>query len=280
MQENKKSIKLQKVGTIALLCLLVVAFVCSIFCAMILPFANFSSKVASAADADIEVYDLQSQSFSNYTLSNIAQYTSLYGVFFNKAFNLTYEDCVSHSSYFQKYGTQSFSCGLSLTASNTFYSQSFDFEPVFFDNELLSGMGAQGTLTSPIYALSCLYRQNGDSMGDGFIYVIYNDIADYNLLLSTPAGSILPFGESIIPLFDFSVFPQEPGVTYDSSFKGYNKNMSAEMLDFWSDFMYLSLPSIGGTTEEVLSPEYFATRFVTPTGSPSNTVFFNLKNMI
>lgn len=48
MQENKKSIKLQKVGTIALLCLFVVAFVGSIFCAMILPFANLAPEVASA----------------------------------------------------------------------------------------------------------------------------------------------------------------------------------------------------------------------------------------
>lgn len=49
MPENKKKIKLQKVGTIALLCLLVVAFVGSIFCAMILPFANLAPEVASAA---------------------------------------------------------------------------------------------------------------------------------------------------------------------------------------------------------------------------------------
>ena len=48
MQENKKTIKLQNVGTIALLCLLVVAFVGSIFCAMILPFANLAPEVASA----------------------------------------------------------------------------------------------------------------------------------------------------------------------------------------------------------------------------------------
>lgn len=48
MQENKKKIKLQKVGTIALLCLFVVAFVGSIFCAMILPFANLAPEVVSA----------------------------------------------------------------------------------------------------------------------------------------------------------------------------------------------------------------------------------------
>lgn len=48
MQENKKKIKLQKVGTIALLCLLVFAFVGSIFCALILPFVNLAPEVASA----------------------------------------------------------------------------------------------------------------------------------------------------------------------------------------------------------------------------------------
>ena len=48
MQENKKKIKLQKLGTILLLCLFIVAFVGSIFCAMILPFANLAPEVASA----------------------------------------------------------------------------------------------------------------------------------------------------------------------------------------------------------------------------------------
>lgn len=48
MQENKKTIKLQKLGTIALLCLFVVAFVGSLLCAMILPFANLAPEVASA----------------------------------------------------------------------------------------------------------------------------------------------------------------------------------------------------------------------------------------
>lgn len=48
MQENKKKNMFQKLGTIALLCLFVVAFVGSIFCAMILPFANLAPEVASA----------------------------------------------------------------------------------------------------------------------------------------------------------------------------------------------------------------------------------------
>lgn len=48
MQENRKTIKLQKLGTIALLCLLLIAFVGSLFCAMILPFVNLAPEVASA----------------------------------------------------------------------------------------------------------------------------------------------------------------------------------------------------------------------------------------
>ena len=51
MQENKKTIKLQKVGTIALLCLLVVAFVGSIFCAIILPFANLAPELQPPSHA-------------------------------------------------------------------------------------------------------------------------------------------------------------------------------------------------------------------------------------
>lgn len=85
MQENKKSLKLQKVGTIALLCLLVVAFVGSIFCAMILPFANLSPEVASAYSASYE--GVLQQASSGYTLRNIpSDVNQLCAVFFKVGF--------------------------------------------------------------------------------------------------------------------------------------------------------------------------------------------------
>lgn len=85
MQENTKSVKLQKVGTVAFLCLLVVAFVGSIFCAMILPFANLAPEVASAFSANIE--GVLEQSFSGYTLRNIpSDVTQLCALFFKKGY--------------------------------------------------------------------------------------------------------------------------------------------------------------------------------------------------
>lgn len=85
MQENKKSLKLQKIGTIGLLCLLVIAFVGSMFCAMILPFANLSPEVASAFSANSD--GVLEQAFSGYTLRNIpADVTQLCALFFKKGY--------------------------------------------------------------------------------------------------------------------------------------------------------------------------------------------------
>ncbi len=82
MQENKKSLKLQKLGTIALLCLLVIAFVGSIFCALILPFANFSPGVASAYSTNYQ--GVLDQASSGYTFRNIpSDVTQLCAVFYN-----------------------------------------------------------------------------------------------------------------------------------------------------------------------------------------------------
>ncbi len=85
MQENNKILKLKKVGTIALLCLVVVAFVGSIFCALILPFANLAPDVASAFTANS--VGVLEQSFSGYTLRTIpADVTQLCALFFKKGY--------------------------------------------------------------------------------------------------------------------------------------------------------------------------------------------------
>ena len=163
MQENKKSIKLQKVGTIALLCLLVVAFVGSIFCAMILPFANLSSKVANAADS-LVVDSFQSQANSDYSLQNIAQYTSLYGVFFNKAFNLTYEDCVANSSFFSSMEDERLiQLTVSSTSSPAGNDATFKFFPMIMTQAYFQEMGGQGTLSAPVYYVECSFS---DLRGD------------------------------------------------------------------------------------------------------------------
>lgn len=281
MQENKKSIKLQKVGTIALMCLLVVAFVGSIFCAMILPFANLSSKVANAVDSVVD--SLESQASSNYTLQNIASYTSLYGVFVNKSFSLTYEQCVAKDSYFSVFGGDSIEISITSTASDQFYNRYFSFSPTKITNDFLSQFSPTFTLSAPVYSLRCIVAKNGDDFGSGFMSLISNNVDDYNNLVNwTEVANVFSFGFPVVTVFDLESIPKadNSSVTY-SPFVPTVTGMSADMLDFWSDFLYLSLPSIGGggTTEVVLSPEYFATRFVTPTGSPSNTVFFNLDIM-
>lgn len=85
MQENKKKIKLQKVVTIALLCLFVVAFVGSIFCAMILPFANLVPQVASAG------YIPSDSSNTQYTFYGFNQdfSTDNMGLYYNLSYDCT-----------------------------------------------------------------------------------------------------------------------------------------------------------------------------------------------
>lgn len=85
MQENKKKIMLQKVGTIALLCLFVVAFVGSIFCAMILPFANLAPEVASAG------YIPSDSTNTQYTFYGFNQdfSTDNMGLYYNLSFDCT-----------------------------------------------------------------------------------------------------------------------------------------------------------------------------------------------
>ncbi len=209
MQENNKILKLQKVGTIALLCLVVVAFVGSIFCAMILPFANVNG-VASADSIIPSPLPL---------LSDLDSGTSVYGLKVDTS-NLVY------------------------VVQHTFASSVDDYIGIEFQ---LSG----GT-TSYLY-LHILNGANGN-------FSLYFDYEDSGFVGSVIAGGDggSPYGLGYI-LFDTAFTYFEP---VDSNALSLSHAVSAitSPLGSWS-------------------PEAFATRFVTPTDSPSNTVFFNLDTM-
>lgn len=255
MQENTKTLKLQKVGTIALLCLLVVAFVGSIFCAMILPFANLSPEVASAYFATAD--GVLQQASSEYTLRNIpADVTQLCAVFFNVGF------VPDFSTWELPYGsTQLFK-----------YEYQGDTEPDFNEalvNRLTPDSFNESFGVKPSHDVYMFIMQ---SRYDSYFMSIYCTAEDKTLLEN--AGVLAPnapipfaykskYGESIVNFTSFTV--------------------NSAYIDKLVPWVNLSarFENAGGTTvvEEVLSPEYFATRFVTPTDSPSNTVFFNLDTM-
>lgn len=93
MQENKKSIMLQKVGTIALLCLLVVAFVGSIFCAMILPFANVNGVAHADSNSGGQYRQIIAPMFAQKDLGisfadSTVDMTGVYGLFINPYFDI------------------------------------------------------------------------------------------------------------------------------------------------------------------------------------------------
>lgn len=93
MQENKKTLKLQKIGTIALLCLLVVAFVGSIFCAMILPFANVNGVAFADSNSGGQYSSIISPMFAQKDLGisfadATVDMTGVYGLFINPYFDI------------------------------------------------------------------------------------------------------------------------------------------------------------------------------------------------
>lgn len=258
MQENLKQVKRAKTLNIIAICLLLVLFTASIFLAVIAPV--FTCKVASAADTPaVEVTDLQSQASSDYTLQNIASYSKLYGVFINKDFTLSYDDCVSKDSYFGLFGINNPLLSITSTSSNNLYTCQFTFGPLKITNESLSDFGVAFTLTAPVYGLyvSFGYPDNSAEASFEFCTLIYNDIADYNSLLSWDMSSYLGFHNPIITLFDFSSRKKlsDTSVTY-SDFVPSVVGMDSNMLTFWSRFIYLSLPSIGGSSSGVSQEDY------------------------
>lgn len=234
---------------------------CLVTSAIVLPivFTN-SRKVANAADI-VVVDSLQSQASSDYTLQNIESYSSLYGVFVNKSFSMTYEQCVEKDSYFSAFGGDGIQIDIKSIASNSYYNRYFNFSPTKITNEFISQYGATFTLSAPVYALRCIVAKDGDDFGSGFMSLISNNVDDYNNLVNwTEVANAFSFGFPVVTVFDLESIPKatDSSVTY-SSFVPTVTGMSAEMLDFWSDFLYLSLNSIGasgGTSEDDIKNAY------------------------
>ena len=279
MQENLKQVKRAKTLYIIAICLLLLLFTASVFLAVIAPV--FKCKVASAADSTaLEVTDLQSQASSDYTLQNILTYPKLYGVFINKSFNLSYNDCLKNDSFFSTSVDSGSSITITSSGSNAFENRYFSFRPLKITNEFVASMGGTFSLTSPVYGLWCSVFKNADDFGSGFTLLIYKDIADYNSLVNWEYSQIFGFDKSVVTMFDFDSIPKVSGVTY-SDFVPSAPDMSSDMLDFWSDFLFLSLPRIGGESISAsdslkLDNFNFYSRFITPVKTPSRKVYFNL----
>lgn len=251
MQENKKTIKLQKVGTIALLCLLVIAFVGSIFCAMILPFANLVPEVASAYSATAD--GLLEQASSEFTLRNIpADVTQLCAVFFNVGFvpdfstwDLPYEEVQLFKYEYQGDSEADFNEATVIRLTPDSFNASFGVKP---------------SSDTYLFVMSSRY--------DSYFMSIYSTVEDKELIEG--AGILAP--NAPISFFYQSAY----GTVNGSHFVNFTSfTVNSTYIDKLVPWVSLSgsFESAGGTVE------YFATRFVTPTGSPSNTVFFNLDIM-
>lgn len=239
--------------------LIFVLLACLVTSAIVLPVICTNRRnVAYAAD-DVVVDSFQSQANSDYTLLNIAQYTSLYGVFFNKAFNLTYEDCVANSSFFSSMEDERL-IQLTISAASTPVGNdaTFKFFPMIMTQAYFQEMGGQGTLSAPVYYVECSF---GDIRGDLspllFAYTVASNDEDFNKVSAIP---LVPFYTKTVnyAFYDFVTSSSNSSVTY-GSFVPSVTGMSSDVLNFWSDFLYLSLPSIGaggGTSEDDIKNAY------------------------
>lgn len=221
-------------------------FVCFVTSAIVLPvICTNRIKVASAADATV-VDSFQSQAGSDYTLKNISTYPRLFGVFFDKSFNLSYAECEAKNSYFKPLGADdAIEIKFTSTASSSLYTRSFAINPVVITNDVITSLGGDFTLRFPVYSLSVTVIKNGeDYFGDRYNFLIHNDITDVNKLSTWTYNQVFGFTNPIPVLFDFNSIPKsgDASITY-GDFVPSLTGMTAEMLDFWSNYIYLSLPS-------------------------------------
>ena len=247
-KDEKKKPTVKKIFGAVLLILLAVVFAILGFCVVGGAFdGNTKCNVAFADSSTPAVTNFQSQASSNYTLANIAQYTSLYGVFFNKAFNLTYEDCVSNSSFFSSMEDERLiQLTISSTSTPAGNTATFKFFPMIMTQAYFQEMGGQGTLSAPVYYVECSF---GDLRGDFtpliFSYTVASNDDDFNKVSSIPLIPI--YTKSVkYAFYDFVSSSSNSSVTY-GSFVPSVTGMSSDVLNFWSDLLYLSLPSIGSS---------------------------------
>ena len=249
-KDEKKKPTVKKILGAVLLVLLAVVFAVLGFCVVGGAFdGNTKCNVAFADSSTTTVTNLQSQASSNCTLENISQYTSLYGVFVNKSFSMTYDECVEKDSYFSSLGGGDISINISSAASDMFYTRYFNFSPAKITNEFLSQFAPSFTLSAPVYGLRCVVAKNGDDFGTGFMTLISNNADDYNNLVNwTDLATAFSFGSPVVTVFDLESIPKSDNssVTY-SPFVPTVSGMDSSMLSFWSKFLYLSLPSIGSS---------------------------------
>lgn len=245
-KNEKKKPTAKKIFFAVILLILAVVFAVLGFCVVGGAFDHSTKcNVAFAGSPVVEVTDLQSQANSDYTLRNIDSYNSLYGVFFNKSFNLTYDDCISNSSYFSSMEDERLiQLTITSTSTPTGNDVTFKFFPMIMTQAYFQEMGGQGTLSAPVYYVECsLSDTRGDNSYYIFNYTIANNDDDFNKVSAIP---LIPVYTKNVKysMYDFVSFSRGTTFTY-GSFVPTVTGMSADVLDFWSDFLYLSLPKIG-----------------------------------
>lgn len=255
MPEKKKTIFNEKFYSWILVIVFALTFVTAIILSLTLPFVNVQSMVASAYSPNYQ--GVLEQSASGLTLRNVpSDVTSLCALFFNVGYvpNFTDWDLPYETTRLFKYtyvgdsGDDFLDCTVTRLSPSSF-NESFGITP-----------------SSDTYLLSM-----GSAL-DSYFNSIYCTDED-KVLLESMGLSITP--NAPIPFSYKSKYGS--GIVNFTSF-----TVNSTYLDKLVSWVSLSCSfEATGTTivEDVWSPEAFATRFVTPSDSPSNSVFFNLSVM-
>lgn len=247
-KDEKKKPTVKKILGAVLLILLAVVFAVLGFCVVGGAFdGNTKCNVAFADSSTPVVTNLQLQASSNYTLENISQYTSLYGVFFNKSFSLSYQDCVDNSSYFSSMEDERLiQITITSTSNPVGNDITFKFFPMIMTQAYFQELGGQGTLSAPVYYVECsLSDVRGDSSYYIFNYTVANNDDDFNMVSSIPLIPVYT-KEIKYSMLDFVSLTRGTSYSY-SSFVPSVIGFDSSIFSFWSKFLYLSLPSIGSS---------------------------------
>lgn len=253
MPDKKKTILNEKFYSWLLVIVFALTFVTAIMLSLTLPFVNVQSKVASAYSPNYQ--GVLEQSASGLTLRNVpSDVTSLCALFFNVGF------VPDFSTWDLPYGpTQLFK-----------YEYQGDTEADFNEavvNRMTPDSFNESFGVKPSHDTYLFVMQ---SKLDSYFMGIYCTAEDKTILEN--AGLLAP--NAPIPFSYKSAYGEGRIVNFTSF------TVNSTYIDKLVSWVSLScsFEASGSTTivEEVLSPEYFATRFVTPSDSPSNSVFFNL----
>lgn len=256
LDEEMQNVKKQKstakrIVLAVILILLAVVFVVLGFCLTFGTFDNINKCNVAFAGSTESVDSLQSQASSDWSLSNINSYDKFYGVFFNRTWKPTYAECVANKSLFFYEGGENEFC-VRINSSRTdiidgYWTRFFTFYPFVLSVDYAQELGI--VINSDVYAIQSEISldMSEETIIGGILLIAEND-DDMSAILNSDVASTVHFTDSFsYSMFDFTnVGTTQIGSTYGDWVLSDSTNINDSFVDFFGDFLYLSLSNMGG----------------------------------